>query len=455
MPKPLLLCFLFICIKGFGQTFTPTEIHADLAFLKERIEEVHPNPYKFIEQSRFQEIYDSLYRVEKPLTVKQTFTYFLNLTRAIQCGHTSILVDERLIRPNNVNPKFLPLDVVIFGDRVYVSRNLSENNLLKKGTEILEIEEIPVAKLLKNLSKYTFQNGDGKNSDVELYYLQRNFRRLLYLFFDEQDELNLKVRLNKEEKNISVLTQPLAYLREMEAERNPIKSAEFYKNIYLTDLDSKTTILRIRSFDGNEFDNGNFKIEIQNIFQKIAQKQTKNLIIDIRNNAGGGLDYADEVLKYLLNKPYQKYQISSSSTVREKKKDYTISRFYEPNNNYTFGGNVYVLINEGTFSTAVYLAAHLQSQHAGVCIGTTCGGAADGSSAGDFTSFTLPNTKFTVNLPLLKINYNATKKLQLIPDHEIHQSFTDFIQGEDSVLDLAKELIKSSSTPSNNYLRRN
>jgi C-terminal processing protease CtpA/Prc len=333
---------------------------------------------------------------------------------------------------------------------VYVSRNLSENNLLTKGTEIIEIEEIPVAKLLKNLSKYTFQNGDGKNADVDLYYLQRNFRRLLYLFFDEQDELHLKVKINKEEKNMSVKTQPLTYLREMEAERNPIRNTEFYKSIYLTELDAKTAILRIRSFDGNEFENGNFRSEIQHIFQNIDQKQTKSLIIDIRNNAGGGLDYADEVLKYLLNKPYQKYQISSETTIKEKKKAYSVSRFYEPSTHYLFTGKVYVLVNEGTFSTAVYLAAHLKNQQIGTCIGSTCGGAADGSSAGDFTSFTLPNTKFTVNLPLLKINYNAIKAFQLTPDYEIHQSYADFLQGEDGVLDFVKDLIKSGSTSSKN-----
>ncbi len=449
MPKFLLICFIIGFTKSFGQTFSPIELRADLAFLKERIEEIHPNPYKFTSQSRFQQIYDSLYRVERPLTVKQTFTHYLNLTRAIQCGHTSILVDERLIKPNNVNPKFLPMDVVIFDNRVYVSRNLSENNLLTKGTEITEIEEIPVPKLLKNLSKYTFQNGDGRNADVELYYLQRNFRRLLYLFFDEQDELHLKVKINGKEKNISVKTQPLAYLREMEAELNPIRSAEFYKNIYLNELDAKTDILRIRSFDGNEFENGNFKAEIQHIFEKIAKKQTKNLIIDIRNNAGGGLDYADEVLKYLLSKPYQKYQISSGTTIKEKKKGYAVSRFYEPSNNYLFAGNVYVLVNEGTFSTAVYLAAHLKSQQVGTCIGTTCGGAADGSSAGDFTSFTLPNTKFTVNLPLLKIDYNATKMPQLTPAHEVHQTYVDFLQSEDSVLDFTKKLIVKKSSLEN------
>jgi hypothetical protein len=442
MPKILLLFLVFSFTKNFGQNFSPIELRADLAFLKERIEEIHPNPYKFINQNRFQQIYDSLYKIERPLNVKQTFVHYLNLIRAIQCGHTSIFVDERLIKPNNVNPKFLPIEVLIFDNKVYVSRNLSENNLLTKGSEILEIEDIPIPKLLKNLSKYTFQNGDGSNVDVDAYYFQRNFRRLLYLFFDEQDELKLKVRLDKGLKNLSVMTQPLAYLREMEAERNPIKNADFYKNIYLSENTAKTSVLRIRSFDGNEFENGNFHNEVQGIFRKIAEKQSKNLIIDLRNNVGGGLDYADEILKYLLKKPYQRYQISSDSTVIAKKKRLSANQFYEPINENIFGGNIYVLTNEGTFSTAVYLAAHLKNQENVTLIGTTCGGAADGSSAGEFTSFTLPNTQFTVSLPLLKINYNTTTELHLKPTFEVKQTYLDFLVGEDSILNFAKSLIE-------------
>ena len=442
MPKILLLFLVFSFTKNFGQTFSPIELRADLAFLKERIEEIHPNPYKFINQNRFQQIYDSLYKIERPLNVKQTFVHYLNLIRAIQCGHTSIFVDERLIKPNNVNPKFLPMEVLIFDNKVYVSRNLSENNLLTKGSEILEIEDIPIPKLLKNLSKYTFQNGDGSNADVEAYYFQRNFRRLLYLFFDEQDELKLKVRLEKELKNLSVMTQPLAYLREMEAERNPIKNADYYKNIYLSENTAKTSVLRIRSFDGNEFENGNFRNEIQGIFRKIAEKQSKNLIIDVRNNVGGGLDYADEILKYLLKKTYQRYQISSDSTVKAKKKELSSNQFYEPINEYLFRGKIYVLTNEGTFSTAVYLAAYLKNQENVALIGTTCGGAADGSSAGEFTSFTLPNTQFTVSLPLLKINYNTTSELYLKPTFEVKQTYTDFLAGEDSIMNFTKSLIE-------------
>ncbi len=442
MPKILLLFLVFSFTKSFGQNFSPIELRADLAFLKERIEEIHPNPYKFIEQSRFQHIYDSLYKVERPLNIKQTFVHYLNLTRAIQCGHTSIFVDERLIKPNNVNPKFLPTEVVLFDDKVYVSRNLSENNLLTKGSEILAIEDIPIPKLLKNLSKYTFQNGDGSNADVDAYYFQRNFRRLLYLFFDEQDELTLKVRLDKGIKNLSVKTQPLAYLREMEAERNPIKNTDLYKNIYLSENTAKTSVLRIRSFDGNEFENGNFRNEILGIFRKIAEKQSKKLIIDVRNNAGGGLDYADEILKYLLKKPYQRYQISSDSTVKATKKRLSYNQFYDPINENIFKGSIYVLTNEGTFSTAVYLAAHLKNQENVALIGTTCGGAANGSSAGEFTSFTLPNTQFTVSLPLLKINYNTTTELHLKPTFEVKQTYRDFLAGEDSIMDFTRSLIE-------------
>ncbi|AFK03250.1 peptidase S41 [Emticicia oligotrophica DSM 17448] len=445
MPKILLILFIISFTKSFGQTFSPIEIRADLAFLKERIEEIHPNPYKFIEQSRFQQIYDSLYRVERSLTIKQTFVHYLNLTRSIHCGHSSIFVDERLIPPSNSNPKFLPLDVVIYDGRVFISRNYSENHILQKGIEIIDIEDIPMNRLLKNLSRYTFQNGDGVNAEVDNYYLQRNFRKLLYLFFEEQDELHLKVRLaNKQEKSTNIMMKPLAYLREIEAERNPVKNVDFYKNIYLSDFDSKTSLLKIRSFDGNEFENGNFRNEISTIFKKLAQKQSKNLIIDVRNNVGGGLDYADEILKYLLQKPYQRYQVSNSPNIKVKKKGLSASQFYEPTNEFLFRGNIYVWVNEGTFSTAVYLAAHLKNQANVSLIGTTCGGAADGSSAGEFTSFTLPNTKFTVSLPLLKINYNTTSALHLQPNFEVKQSLSDFLTGEDSVVLFTKELLKGT-----------
>lgn len=442
MPKYLFVFFFFIGSNLYAQVFSSTEIHADLAVLKEKIEEIHPNPYKFVTPARFQQVYDSLYRFDKPLTVKQTFSHFLNLTKTIRCGHTSILLDERLIPPSNLNPKFLPIDVVIFDERVYVSRNFSDNKELTKGTEIVAIEEIPMDKLLRYLSKYAFQNGDGENHEAEMYYVQRNFRRLLYLFLDEQNELHLRIKpQNKTENSVSVRTISIANLREIEAERFPVRNNDTYKNVALSQVDSLTSLVRIRSFDGNEYEDGDFKQEILEIFREISQKQTKNLIIDLRNNAGGRLDYADEVLKYLLAKPYQRYQISSNQSIREKKKAYTINRFYEATNPYLFGGNLFVLINEGTFSAAVYLATHLRSQQVGTFVGTTCGGAADGSSAGEFASVTLPNTNFTINLPLLRINYNATKTPQLTPDHTVRQSLTDFLQGEDSIYNYAKNLI--------------
>ena len=144
----------------------------------------------------------------------------------------------------------------------------------------------------------------------------------------------------------------------------------------------------------------------------------------------------------MLKKTYQRYQISSDSTVKAKKKELSSNQFYEPINEYLFRGKIYVLTNEGTFSTAVYLAAYLKNQENVALIGTTCGGAADGSSAGEFTSFTLPNTQFTVSLPLLKINYNTTSELYLKPTFEVKQTYTDFLAGEDSIMNFTKSLIE-------------
>jgi hypothetical protein len=439
------ILFLFFSVNRLiGQTFSPNEIQADLLVLKEKIEKTHPNPYKFISEKQFQIVFDSLNRIEKPLTVKQAFAHFLNLSKAIRCGHSYIFADERIIPPSNSNPKFLPLDLMIFENRMYVSKNLSDNSLLKKGTEIIEIESISSKRLIQNLAKYNFQNADGINEDADKYYIQRNLRKLLHIYLGEQDQLLLKIKKENKIETINLKTKSINQIREIEDERYPIRNADLYNNLILKNLNEATSLLRIRSFEGSE-NGGGFQQEIQQIFKEINQNQSKTLIIDLRNNAGGRMDYADEVLKYLLDKPYQHYQISSKSVIKEVKKGMTVRRFYEPQKatqNYFFEGNLFVLVNEGTFSAAVYMASHLRDAQVGTFIGTTCGGAADGSSAGEFMTFRLPNTNFTVNLPIQNIDYNTASKPQLFPDYEVKQSLDDFLKGEDSVLNFVEFYLK-------------
>ncbi len=435
---------LIFTTRAKTQTYSPAQIRTDLVLLKDKIEKIHPNPYKFISESRFQQVFDSLSRIEKPLSVKQAFAHFLNLSKAIHCGHSYILADERIIPPNNSNPQFLPLDLVIFDNRLYISKNYSTDLSLIKGVEIIEIEGISSEKLIKNLSKYVYQNADGVIEDADQYYIQRNLRRLLHIYLGEQDRILLKVKKANQIEAINLPTKSLNEIREVEDERYPVKIAD-YRNMFVKKVDDFTSILRIRSFEGNDYENGNFQQEVLSIFKEIHQNQSKNLIIDLRNNAGGRMDYADEILKYLLNRPYQHFQISSNSVIKEVKKSMTIKRFYEPEKaipNHFFDGKLYVLINEGTFSAAVYMASQLQNAGIGTFIGSTCGGAADGSSAGEFINFRLPETNFTISLPTQRIDYNASTKSQLEPNYQIKQSLQDFLNGEDSVLRLTYELIK-------------
>jgi hypothetical protein len=445
MLKFFTILFLISINRLAAQSFSPNEIRADLLILKDKIEKIHPNPYKFISENHFRQVFDSLNRAEKVLTTKQTFAHFLNLSKAIHCGHSYILADERIIPPNNSNPKFLPLDLVIFENRAYISKNLSDNITLSKGTEIIEIEGIPSKRLIQNLSKYTFQNADGINEEADRYYIQRNLRKLLHIYLGEQDQILLKIKREDKIEAINLKTKTINQIRDTEDERYPILNADLYNNLILKKLDESSSLLKIRSFEANEGSRGDFQQDILNIFREIKQNQSKNLIVDLRNNAGGRMDYADEILKYLLNKPYQHYQISSKSVIKEVKKGMTTRRFYEPPKapqSYFFEGNLFVLINEGTFSAAVYMAAHLHEAQVGKFIGTTCGGAADGSSAGEFMTFRLPNTNFTVSLPIQKIDYNTSSKLQLNPDYEVKQSLSDFMKNEDSVLNFVEELLK-------------
>lgn len=101
----------------------------------------------------------------------------------------------------------------------------------------------------------------------------------------------------------------------------------------------------------NDFVKGHYQSFYKKSFELLKGAKTKTLILDLRDN-GGGTSQADH-----------------------------------------FNGEVYVLINGGSFSATTLLAANLKSSGRAVFVGEETGGAYNGCVAGSLPVYTTPNSK--------------------------------------------------------------
>lgn len=117
--------------------------------------------------------------------------------------------------------------------------------------------------------------------------------------------------------------------------------------------------------------------------------------------------------------------------------------------NRAFKGNLYLLVNEGSFSAAVMFSAAVKNQRDCFIVGQETGNSGYGSDAGVKT-ITLPETHIKLNLPVTWYFLAGHNKMNtgqgLIPDVRIPAPLTQsFNFKDDAVMDAVKAHIKSAA----------
>lgn len=485
----LLILLLINQLSVFSQTYTADQIKEDLVNLKNEIEKYHPDPFKYLSKERFTYIQDSLLqKITGKYSLREAYFTFLPLVQAVGCGHTHMSPDRRLLSKSNSfteRPKFFPFSVRYINNQLLVSRNYSADKKITRGTEILEIDGQPVKKILEHLEKISYYNGDGVNPNAKKYYAIREFRKLYYLWKGEEESFlitYLKQGQNKP-KTTKVEGQSVEFMEKMLETRYPDVDEDTTGIVSYRVIDSsqKVAMVDIRSFMYDMKDYGrstNFEGETRKIFRKLEENKIENLILDLRGNSGGIIDYSIFFLRYFASQPFDAYKIgfrdeglqrlkqdykkydaylakeaasrlNREFTVRDSD-GYLESKYQQkqrPHDEFRFNKNVYVLMNSGTFSAAALLVSKLHNMGVGTFVGMTCGGAYDGCSAAQFSSIKLPNTELEISLPLGRILYNVDAKKYnkpiLQPDFEVNSNLEDFLNNEDTVLKYTLNLIKN------------
>ncbi len=472
-----------------AQTYSASEIKEDLTKLKNELEQYHPDPYKYISKERFAFLYDSLtQKISGKYSLREAYFLFLPLVQAIGCGHTHMAPDRRLLSKANAysqQPKFFPFSVRLINNKLLVSRNYSADKKITRGTEIIEIDGQPISTVLSQLEKISYYNGDGINPEARKYYTIREFRKLYYLWKGEKENFlisYLKQGQNKP-KTAKIEGQSIDYMEKMLETRYPDVDEDTtgIVSYRLIDSTQKVAMVDIRSFMYGAKDYGrnmNFEGETRKIFRKLEENKIENLILDLRGNSGGIIEYSVFFLRYFANQPFDAYKVGfKEEGLQRLKQDYKkydaylakeaaarINREFtlknsegyleskyqqkqRPHDEFRYNKNLYVLINSGTFSAAALLVSKLHNMGMGTFVGMACGGAYDGCSAAQFSSIKLPNTELEVSLPLGRVLYNIDlnkySKPILKPDFEVNSNVEDFLNNEDTVLKYTLNLIKS------------
>ncbi len=455
------------------ETFTPEQIRADMAFLKNRFEKMHPGMYYYTSPAVYDSVYQQLYRgVNQPMTYQEVFQYVSPLVTLVQDGHTSYKFKKRQY---GKKPKLIPLYIAEFDNRYYVSYNASADTNLVRGTELLAINGEPMPQIINKLQGiYGTDNG---NLSAKKYYAARAFNAFYYKYYGPADSVQLSYQLPDSTAVEHSFVR--CFLRE-EISKTITKryKSALRSNFGYEVLDSTNGIakLDITSFSlkGKFLDAGQlkFKRSLKKRFAQIERDSIEHLILDFRANGGGFIPNIARTVKYFANEPFslldtvyfkkkafQKVApvytifppIITRSLFRSYDEDYYFRKpkstpAYKPVQKHRYANKVYFLMDGGSYSATTFTLALLYDMGIGTFIGQPPGGANWGSFASTWNDFKLPNSKIVVHMPLFKLTHRLpnqrSKSFVLTPDFEVDQGFGDFMNRKDSMIDFTLDLIK-------------
>ena len=338
-----------------------TKWKKDLDYLQEALPKKHPNLFFKVSEEQFNKEIDDL---KNSLDNLNDGIYVIDTTDEYKEVLYSKLIKINGQDIKSIKDKITPL----------VAKE-NEETIKKALPNYLTIPEIlHGVKIVDNIDSevsFTFENRDGKTFDLNVAPLDTK-ENIAFIINGEYDE-----------------SYPL-YMQ------NPTYNY-WYK--YLED--DKTLYLKYNQcLESNKVGKINdFNNEILNFIDNNVDK----LVIDMRDNGGGGQDRLDVIIEGIKNK--------------------------EINNKNKF----FVIVGRNTFSAAIGDVVKWRKETNATFIGQETSGKLN--HYGSWNTFTLPNSKLTVQYSTIYVNNGEDESDSFMPDKTIEISIDDYVNKKDPVLD--------------------
>jgi hypothetical protein len=452
----------------------------DLSILWSAIKEMHPGYGIYTNTDSLQRAYNKTYAaIKTPLTEDQFITAIYPFLCELRCGHTQISHSATYKRPVNEDGPHLPFKVLVQNHRAWITTHQTEE--LTTGNEIISLNDVPVATIINH--GYELYNDDGYNETFKELFLSEydGFEDVCNKYYHWPGPYQLKFRTNTGDIKLIIVNA----VKSDAPGSSPLKKADNYANWTIVESIPDSRLMFLNNADVALFKSPPFAYEdtvvFKNAFKLIKQKGIKTLILDVRHNSGGDLRVAKHLLSYLADSAFQivrdvksrlpnpainnftKYfdtsltkgfELGFKPAYKEGSRYHIESRpafgdLYGPfptDKTDHFGGQLFVLIDGGTFSSGALFSAAVKAQRKGVIfIGRETAGSEEGCNGVTLQKLTLPDTKIIVSFPWMRVVSMAKHSIPghgIIPGYVVNYSPEDIVTQNDPDLKKALNLIK-------------
>lgn len=430
---------------NMAEKYSVEALTADFNQMVRIMKYLHPSVYDYTaekELNRF--IKEAGAKISGPMAIPDFYRVCAPVVAMMGCAHSGLIMPECYRSAKQA--RYFPLKVHLLKDRLYVVGCFDESYSHLKGAELLAINGLSVNRITGQMLKSI--SSDWKNPQFKKYLLNSYFWRLYYYHYGSPELFHVRVQ-SPENRKLKTLEITGLSSRQITGATNrvskhPLYPPEPYSITFVED--DQLALMRIRHFSFyQKTDAEGFYKFIDQSFAEIKQKNTKNLLIDIRGNMGGSPFCSSYLLTYLIDKPFQYF-------IKDRPGSHGYSKFFKlqhPAAN-LFKGQVITLVDNGCLSTTGHFIGLLKYHGVGKLAGMKTGSTfscTDGS-----TILKLRNTgmrlriareRFTASVKGMPINEGIN------PDYKIDLTLQDLLDERDLQLEQAITLFRRLPDPPN------
>lgn len=353
----------------------------------------------------------------------EEYKLFSEMIARLDCGHTQVIANRSVQAEWLLEKNALPIDMYLVGRRLVVGQIVpadyenvardglpkSEHQHIPAGSEILEIDEYTVPEMMEHMGRYI--SSDEGSMDFKYFQAAKlfEFYRHMALPFTK-DSIPVKYVTPTYDTTVVYFEPGKAPIHSMNVRlaewSNEYKEGEADMGKFKV-VNDKYGYFRFKSFSASA--GKDYEAFLKESFQEMKDKKIRRLVVDLRGNTGGVMQYefikyfvgADvNIGRYVIAKPFKKRDnqyirkvhpsffryavLSWSQKHKIKKGSFDNGTIYteDIDEDLVYDGEVCVITDEGTFSSAAILSCQLKTLADAKIVGRPAGGSFYSGNAG-------------------------------------------------------------------------